>query len=158
MTTKYNLQGITKELLFNNKTGEYAILVGYDEINSKFRPIDVVYDELTGRSSIVVARAHGKTTYAVELTANHAAAAEITPTAGNKLAITSVFATTDSAAGEVKLDFLTSVIPAFRLYASKTNNNNTGEMHIVGAADEVLTLETTTGDQKVHLIINYREH
>lgn len=147
-----------EELVTAGKFGKYAILVGYDSYNSEFRVIDAAYDSKTGRTGITVSRGHGKTTYAVELTANHAAAAEITPSTGKKLVIVSVYCTTDAASGEVKLDFATSGIPVFRLYATKINASNSGEMHIEGAADEALTLETTTGAQDVHLIINYREH
>lgn len=154
----YRTPSTLEELITAGKYGAYALLVGYDNVNSKFRPIDVAYDENTGRSSLVMSRAHGKTTYSVELTANHAAGAEITPASGNYLAITNVFCCTDAAAGEVKLDFATSGIPVFRLYATKTSACASLEGHIEGVVDEVLTLTTTTGAQKVFLMINYREH
>lgn len=154
----YRAPSTSEELATATKYGQYAILVGYDDVDLEFRPISVCYDKITGRSSVSISRGHGKITYTVELTANHATAAEITPSSGNKIVIASIYCATDAASGEIKLDFATSSIVVFRLYATKVNHSISGEMHLEGAVDEALTLTTTTGDQKVFLLINYREH
>lgn len=123
----------------------------------KWRALDSVYDSKTGLTSLLVSRAHGKTTFPEEYTAAQTNTVIITPAAGKRLDIVGVLIHTDATTGVVSLDFATSGIKVMRLYASAFSRAISDDMHIAGAVDEVLTLNTTTGANNVFIHVNYRE-
>lgn len=119
--------------------------------------VDTLKNLLTGESALLVDDSHHLSTYTVELTANHGAAAEITPSSGKHLSIHSIFCTSATNSGAVKLDFLTSSKVVFRLFLAQQTRASTIAMHINGAVDEVLTLETSQGNNDLFLVVNYHE-
>jgi len=68
-----------------------------------------------------------------------------------------VYCGADADSGTVSLDFATSSKPVFRLYAAKFKQAMPLNINISGAVDEALTLNTTTGNNKVFLVISYIE-
>jgi len=125
--------------------------------NSHEFAFDRVRDNLTGRSSVLVSRGHGKNTKTVEYIANHAASALITPNTGKRIDVSGVFSNSNSDTGEIQLDFLTSEIKVWRQYLDKNDHLADTDLHIEGAVDEVLTVTTTQGDKKVFILVKYRE-
>ena len=117
--------------------------------------VTVVKNTVNGYYSLIVNIDESQCSFSKVYTANHAAAAILTPTSGQNIAVHGIFCSTDAAAGEVALDFATSSKPVFRLYASKTQASAQSTMNVAGAVDEVLTLTTTTGDTNVFLVVNY---
>ncbi len=85
-----------------------------------------------------------------------------TPGVGNKIAIDSVHIETDSSAGSIALDFLTSTKPIARVWPSKNSQSSDAGMHLKGNADEVITLTSSGviggGGSAFLVIVNYVEH
>jgi len=133
-----------------------AVICGIDENGTVF-PIHTVKDNLTKRTSILTSRGHGKNTITVEYTVNQAATALITPNSGKKVDVCGVFTSSDSAAGEIRLDFATSLIKVWRHYITTFAQASDMDMHIEGAVDEVLTVTTSQGPKLVFIVVNYRE-
>lgn len=125
--------------------------------NSHVTVFDTVRDNLTGRSSLLTSRGHGKNTKTVEYIADQSATALITPNTGKRIDVTGVFSNSNSDTGEVKLDFLTSEIIVWRQYIDKNDHLAESDMHIEGQVDEVLTVETSQGVKKVFIVVKYRE-
>ena len=119
--------------------------------------VDTVKDTLTGRTSLLVSRGHGKNTKTVEFTRSEAATALITPGSDKKIDVCGILTASDSAVGEIQLDFVTSEIKVWRHYISKLASVTATDMHIEGGGEEVLTVTTTQGDQDVFIVVNYRE-
>ena len=119
--------------------------------------VDTVKDEITGRTSILTTRGHGKNTITVEYAANTGPIALITPGAGNHLDICGVYTSTASAAGILSLDFATTGLKVWRHYCTKYNSATVSDLHIESAADEVLTVTTTQGAEDAFIVVNYRE-
>lgn len=119
-------------------------------------PKHSIYDYLTKKRSLLVSRGHGKSTFTAEYTANQTNLAIITPMTGKKLAVVGVLIATDSITGDVNLDFLTSGKKVMPLYASTFSRTINDDIHIEGAVDEVLTLNSTTGASNVFIMVNYR--
>lgn len=119
--------------------------------------IGILHDHLTGKTATLVSRAGGKSTISKEYTSNQTALALITPSEGKRLQIAGVYASADTNTGEIQLDFVTSEIKVFRLYASKYYHSDVLDCADKGAVDEPLSLTTTTGDNKAFVKVNYRE-
>jgi len=117
---------------------------------------DQVFDHETGRWSTCVTRSHGHATFPAEYNVNQVNLAIITPPAGRRVSVCGVWTATVANAGVVSLDFAVSVIPIWRLYASRFQNAGGTGVHLEGAAGEALTLNTTTGPNAVFLLVNYR--
>lgn len=132
-----------------------AILCGVDK-NGRIYPLGVKYDEGTGLASLAVSRGAGKNTFAQEYTAAQEDTAIIIPGTLQKVCVASVFVKGDGATGVVSLDFATSEKKVFRHYMTKYNQSDAQDMHIEGAANEHLQLTTTTGTDKVFIVVNYR--
>jgi len=132
-----------------------AIICGVDK-NGRVYPFGAKYDEGTGLASLAVSRGGGKNTFTEEYAAAQAATIIVNPAATQKVCIASVYVSGDGAAGVVSLDFAVSGIKVFRMYMTKINQAFTSDMHIEGALDENLTLTTTTGNDKVFIVVNYR--
>ena len=115
-----------------------------------------VYDRSTGRWSACVTRSHGHATFPAEYNANQVNLAIITPPAGRRISVCGMWSATAANAGVVSLDFAVSLIPVWRLYASRFQNAGGTGLHLEGAVGEALTLNTTTGPNAVFLLVNYR--
>lgn len=82
----------------------------------------------------------------------------LTPPSGYKLCVRNISSITESNTGEISIDFVTSNQPVYDHYVSVNSRNNVVGGHIVGAIDEPLTINTTTGANKVSISINYTYH
>lgn len=119
-------------------------------------PKHSIYDHLTKKRSLLVSRGHGKSTFTEEYTAAQTNTAILTPASGKKLAVVGVLLSTDANTGVISLDFATSAKKVFRLYASAFAESVEDDLHIEGATDEALTLNSTTGTSNVFVLVNYR--
>jgi len=117
---------------------------------------DHVYDHETGSWAALVSRSHGHPTFTDEYFANQVNLAVITPPAGRRISVCGVHTGTAANAGVISLDFAVSLIPVWRLYASRFQHIAATGMHIEGAVGEALTLNTTTGGNAAFLLVNYR--
>lgn len=122
---------------------------------TKLHDVTVVRNLVNGFYALVVNIDESQCSFSKVYTANQTNLDIITPASGQIVAVHGVFCATDSAAGEVALDLATSSKPVFRMYASKTQASAQSTMNIAGAADEPLTLNTTTGDNNTFLVVNY---
>lgn len=120
-------------------------------------PKHSVYDYLTKKRSLLVSRGHGKTTFTEEYLTGQTDLAIITPTPGRKLDIVGLLIATDSITADVSLDFVTSGKKVMRLYSSAFARMINDDMHIEGDVDEVLTFNSTAGNYKTFIMVNYRE-
>lgn len=132
-----------------------SVICGVDK-NGKVYPLGMKYDEQTGLASLVISRGGGKNTFSQEYTTAQANTVIVNPGTTQKVCVASVFVCGDGTTGEVRLDFATSGKKVFRHYMSKYNQSFGSDMHIEGAADENLTLNTTIEADKVFIIVNYR--
>lgn len=121
------------------------------------RTIGSIHDYITGETSLIVSRAVGKTTFAEEYDSNQTNLAIITPASGRKLCISSIHTSMDADAGDISLDFLTSNKKVWRHYGAKIKTAPSKDIHIRGAVDEPLTLNSTQGADKIFVVVNYRE-
>lgn len=117
---------------------------------------DSVYDALTGVTAFCVTRAGGKDTIVRRYTANQTDLGVIAQHPDYRIQINGVYMATKSSTGEVYLDFEPSGIPIFSLYASKYSRDSANDIAIMGADGDSVVLNSTTGDNEVTLIINYR--
>ena len=102
--------------------------------------LTAIHDNLTGRTSLATANEVGMSTFTAEYTSNQTDQDIITPSSGT-----------------IELDFPTSNKPIWRHYASKFSQAGAWKLNLTGAADEPVRLNTTTGSEKVFIMINYRE-
>lgn len=100
------------------------------------------------------------TTYSAVLTGDKTNVTILTPPEGYKLCIRRIETTVNGNAGTIALDFATSVNPVHRHYSSGAGDKaslSTG--HLLGAVDEVLTLNATSlGSNELFIIISYVVH
>jgi len=115
-----------------------------------------VYDYETERKSICVTRSHGHATFTAEYNANQVNTVILTPPAGRRISVCGVHSATDTNLGVVSLDFAASAIITWRMYVTRFQSVGATGMHVEGAIDEPLTLNTTTGANAVFLLVNYR--
>ena len=132
-----------------------VVICGVDK-NGRVYPLGVKYDEETGLASLVISRGGGKNTFTAEYAAAQMNTVIVNPGATQKVCVASVCCMGDGAAGEVAVNFATSAIKVFRHYMTKYNQSSAQDMHIEGAANENLQLTTTTGTDKVFIVVNYR--
>lgn len=137
-----------------SESGKYANWVHIK--NSGLEDLSNVYDEGTEKRSLCVTRAEGRNTFSEEYATAQTNTAIITCTEEQQVCVSSVCIAGEGNAGIVSLDFATSTKKVFRGYISKTQHAHSDEMHITGAAGESLTLNSTTGTDKIFLIVNYR--
>lgn len=132
-----------------------AVICGVDK-DGRVYPLGVKYDKTTGLASLAVSRGAGKNTFSKVYATAQAATAIITPAAGKKVCVASVYACGDGTTGAIELDFVTSTIEVFRHYMTKYNQSFANDLHVEGAVNEVLSLTTTTGTDAVFIVVNYR--
>lgn len=132
-----------------------AIICGVDK-DGRVYPLGVHYDHLTGLASLAISRGAGKRTFTKTYASNQAQTVLVNPPSTQKVCVASVYVCGTGTTGVVELNFLTSLIAVFRHYMTKYNTSFGSDMHIEGAANENLTLTTTTGTDAVFLIVNYR--
>lgn len=131
------------------------VICGIDKDGNVY-PIGIKYDEETGLASLAVSRGAGKNTYSEKFTSAQTDTAIINPGATQKVCIASVYVCGEGAAGIVYLDFASSGIKVYRHYMTKYSQSFASDMHIEGAADENLLLNTDTGTDEIFIIVNYR--
>jgi len=115
-----------------------------------------VYDYGTEQKSICVTRSHGHETFTNAYNANQLNLAIITPPTGRRLFVSGVYWATAAVAGVIALDFAASAIVVWRGYASTCSGSGADDIHKVGAVDEPLTFNSTTGVNPVFLLVNHR--
>lgn len=98
-----------------------------------------------------------KTSFSEEYSTAQTGTAIITPTSGYRVCVRNVHVATNGSTGDVKLDFLTSGKKVSRLYVDKRNRDWFSLGCLAGNVDEPLSLTTTTGTDKVFILINYIE-
>ena len=121
------------------------------------RLITAIHDNLTKRISLAVANEIGMSTFTAEYTSNQTDQDIITPSSGKRISIIGGLTVTTATSGEIKLDFPTSNKPIWRHYASKFSEAGAWKLNLTGQVDEPVRLNTTTGTEKVFIMINYRE-
>ncbi len=119
--------------------------------------VTAIHDHLTGRTSIATADEVGMSTFTAEYTSNQTDLDIITPSSGKRISVIGGLTVTTASSGEIRLDFPTSNKPIWRHYASKFSEAGAWKLNITGAIDEPVRLNTTTGTEKVFIMINYRE-
>ena len=119
--------------------------------------ISTIYDFKTDKTSLIVSRAAGKNTFTEEYGSNQANQAIITPASGKKVCVGGVLTAIDADSGDISLDFLTSGKKVWRHYGAKFKTQGGKDIHIDGAVDEPLTLNSTQGAHNIFLLVNYRE-
>jgi len=119
--------------------------------------LTAIHDNITGRTSLATANEIGMSTFTAEYTSNQTDQDIITPSSGKKISVIGGLTVTTASSGEIKLDFPTSNKPIWRHYASKFSEAGAWKLNLTGAADEPVRLNTTTGSEKVFIMINYRE-
>jgi hypothetical protein len=119
--------------------------------------IDTIYDFKTDKTALIVSRAAGKTTFTEEYGSNQTNLVMITPSSGKKICIGGVLTSMDADSGDILLDFLTSGKKVWRHYGAKFKTQCGKDIHIDGAVDESLTLNSTQGAHNIFLLVNYRE-
>jgi len=119
--------------------------------------VNIFTDLLSGKKSLLINTFEYTTSISKVYTANQANLVLLTPSAGRYICVHATYIATESNTGEVALDFLTSVTPVARLYAARQQQIAFQEIHLDGAVGEVLTLNTTTGNNDVFLVVNYCE-
>jgi len=119
--------------------------------------LSTVYDELTGKYSLVVSRGAGKNTFLEEYTANQTDLIIITGAAGYCIHVVGVHLATVSATGVVEIDYVGDIQKIFRLYAAKYNRDDQNDLALCGAPGESVKLTSTTGDYVLFVVVNYRK-
>lgn len=150
-------------------------LLNYDGPISENNPLNInvvsldAFDKATkhiilatknSKSGIIVLAADGesyKSTFTEEYSTAQTATAILTPTVGYKICVKNVHLTGNGTNGEVQVDFLTSGKKVSRLYVAKRSRDWFSLGGLSGVVDEPLSLTTTTGVDKVFILINYIE-
>ncbi len=114
-------------------------------------------NQANGNRTISVETELFRSTFTEEYTADQTDNDIITPSSGNKLAITYVYIQANANSGVVEMDLATSGDKVARLYASNRNQTAVRIGANTGAEDEPLTLNTTTGNNEVFISVNYIE-
>jgi len=138
-----------------SETGKFAWWVHVK--NLPVAELDTIYDELTGKYSLAVSRGAGKNTFLEEYTANQTDLIIITGTAGYCIHVVGVHLATVSATGVVEIDYVGDVQKIFRLYAAKYNRDDQNDLALCGAPGESVMLTSTTGDNVLFVVVNYRK-
>jgi len=138
-----------------------AKIVGEDMGNTgSVEKVTLIKNQKHNQVAIMTDNAMFITTYTAELTGNQAAVTIITPASGKKLCVRNVYTAVDGDAGTIALDFATSTKIVHRHYSSGAGERIAGAGgHVLGAIDEVLTLNATTlGSSKLFIRVDYIEH
>jgi len=117
----------------------------------------VFTDQKSGKKALLTSFLEFLNTFSRVYTSNQTNLDIITPTSGKRLCVHTVIIVTESNTGDVKLDFATSNKPVGRLYATRDQQQVATHLHIEGAVNEPLTLNTTTGNNDVFIAISYIE-
>ena len=114
-------------------------------------------DQKSGKKALLTSFLEFLNTFSRVYTSNQTNLNIITPASGKKLCVHGVIVATDSNTGDVSLDFATSNIPVSRLYATRHQQQVAIHLHIEGAVNEPLTLNTTTGNNDLFIAVSYIE-
>ena len=114
-------------------------------------------DQKSGKKALLTSFLEFLNTFSRVYTSNQTNLEIITPASGKKICVHGVITVTESNTGDVKLDFATSNTPVSRLYATRHQQQVAIHLHIEGAVNEPITLNTTTGDNDVLIAVSYIE-
>lgn len=118
--------------------------------------IDTVYDYASEKRSLLVARGHGKSCFRAEYATEQTNTVFITCTPSQKIDVVGVYIAGNGTTGEVRLIWEYSRQLIFPHYMTKYNQSGQEVMHISGFAGESVQLTTTTGTDKVYVLVLYR--
>ena len=136
---------------------DYSKLKSTTKLTDGTHNVDTIYDYKSGKTSLIISRAAGKTTFAEEYGSNQTNQAIITPSSGKKICIGGIHTSIDADSGDISLDFSTSGKKVWRHYGAKFKTSPSKDVHIDGAVDESLTLNSTQGTNNIFVMVNYRE-
>jgi len=136
---------------------DHSKLKGINKLTDGTHEFGTIYDYKTGELSLIVTRAAGKTTFAEEYGDNQTDVDIITPSSGKKICIAGIHTSMDADSGDISLDFATSNKKVWRHYGAKFKTLPSKDIHIHGAVDEALTLNSTQGNNNMFVMVNYRE-
>ena len=132
-----------------------AVICGVDK-DGRVYPLGVKYDEGTGLASLAISRGAGKNTFSEEYAASQTSTVLVNPAATQKVCVASVYICGDGTTGNAYVHIQTSGTLVFKHYMTKYNQSFASDMHVEGRVGEDLLLTTTTGTDKVFIIVNYR--
>ena len=115
----------------------------------------LISNKKTGLEALKVETQSIENTFTEEYTTNQTEQEIITPEEGNRLIVKDVSMHTKANSGTVNLDFNGTKVA--RLYSSVNNRFSPTVSSIVGAVDEPIVLNSTTGDNELFISINYVE-
>ena len=118
---------------------------------------DAIYDENTSKHSLIVSRAGGKETFSEEYTSNQTDLVIIAGEAGYIIQVVGVYVAVDSNTGVVEIDYEDGGQKIFRVYASKYQHDGEDDFAYRGAPGKGVVLTSTTGDNKLFVVVNYRK-
>lgn len=118
---------------------------------------DFVYDENTGKYSLLVSRGGGKKTFSEEYTGNQSALVIIPGEEGFQIQVVGVYVTTEAVNGEVHIDYEDDGQKLFRMYASRFQSLGEDDFAYIGEPGKGVTLTSTTGDNALFVAVNYRK-
>lgn len=134
-----------------------SLLQGYDRLSDSWRRMGGIFDHKTERFSIATSRAAGKSTFTEEYGTDISEEPIIIPEEGLRLMIVGILTAMDSDSGDILLDFAGTGIKVWRHYGAKFKTQHGMDMSFIGDTDEPLILTSTQGENKIFILINYRE-
>jgi len=123
------------------------------EVENKF---DAIYDQGTEKYSLCVTRGGGKQSVREAYAVNQTGVVLLACPEGKKIQVVGAYISTSSSAGKVSIHFAALADIIFPLYATKYQAASNEDMALIGAVDADVKVTTTTGDEEVFVLVNYR--
>lgn len=123
------------------------------ELANKF---GAIYDEGTGKYSLCVTRGGGKQSVREVYTSDQTGTVLLACPEGKRIQVVGAYISTTSSAGEADIHFAELADIIFPLYATKYQADGNEDMALIGAVNADVKVTTTTGDEKVFVLLNYR--
>ena len=134
-------------------TGRDLLTKILSELANKF---GAIYDHGTGKYSLCVSRGGGKQTVREIYNADQTGTVLLACPEGKKIQVVGAYISTSSSAGEVDLHFAALADIIFPLFATKYQADGNEDMALIGAVDADVKVTSTTGEEKVYVLVNYR--
>ncbi len=134
-------------------TGRGLLTKILSELENKF---DAIYDQGTEKYSLCVTRGGGKQSVRETYTVNQTGVVLLACPGGKRIQVVGVYISTSSSAGKVSVHFAALADIIFPLYATKYQAAGNEDMALIGAVDADVKVTSTTGDEKVFTLANYR--
>ena len=134
-------------------TGRGLLTKILSELANKF---GAIYDEGTGKYSLCVTRGGGKQSVREVYTSDQTGVVLLACPEGKRIQVVGAYISTTSSAGEVDIHFAELADIIFPLYATKYQADGNEDMALIGAVNADVKVTTTTGDEKVFVLLNYR--